>query len=281
MHERAGTVALPEDLIDIDELIAAYYERVPNPDDPRQAVSFGTSGHRGSALDTAFNEAHIVAITQAIVEYRRSQGTDGPLFMGRDTHALSEPAWKSAMEVLAANGVTVMIDAQDSWTPTPAISHAILVANGATSPGGVRLDGPGLADGIVITPSHNPPRDGGFKYNPPTGGPADTDATGWIANRANQILREGFGKVNRVTLEKALAAPTTHKYDFLGTYVDDLPSVVNIEAIKKAGVRIGADPLGGASLNYWMAMPERLGLNLTVLNEIADPQWSYMTLDWD
>jgi len=281
MHDRAGTVALPEDLIDVDALIDAYYKQVPNPDIPEQAVAFGTSGHRGSAFDTAFNEAHIVAITQAIVEYRKSQGTDGPLFIGRDTHALSYPAWVSALEVLAANGVTVLIDSEDSYTPTPAVSHAILVANGATSPEGLRQSGPGLADGIVVTPSHNPPRDGGFKYNPPNGGPADTDATKWIADRANEILRGGIGQVKRMPIEQALKADTTAKYDFLGNYVDDLPNVIDVDAIRKAGVRIGADPLGGASVHYWQAIADRLGLDLTVLNPEVDPQWGFMTLDWD
>jgi len=281
MHERAGTVALPSDLIDVDALISAYYDNHPNADNPDQAVAFGTSGHRGSAFDTAFNEDHILAITQAIVDYRNSQGTDGPLFIGRDTHALSEPALKSALEVLAANGVTVMIDADEAYTPTPAISHAILVHNGAKSPGGVRLDGPGLADGIVITPSHNPPRDGGFKYNPPTGGPADTDATSWIANRANDLIRGGVDMIKRVPYAEALAAPTTQKYDYIGTYVDDLPNVIDIEAIKQAGVRIGADPLGGAAVDYWKAIRDRLGLNLVVLNPEVDPQFGFMTLDWD
>ena len=281
MHERAGTVALPEDLVDVDALLKAYYDNHPDADNPDQAVAFGTSGHSGSALDTAFNEDHILAITQAIVDYRNEQGTDGPLFIGRDTHALSEPAQKSALEVLAANGVTVMVDAEDGYTPTPAISHAILVWNGAKSPEGVRTSGPGLADGIVITPSHNPPRDGGFKYNPPTGGPADTDATGWIAKRANDLIRGGLADVKRIPINQALIAPTTQPYDYLGTYVADLPNVIDIEAIKKAGVRIGADQLGGASVDYWKAIRDRLGLNLTVLNPEVDPQFGFMTLDWD
>jgi phosphoglucomutase len=281
MHERAGTVALPEDLIDVDALVSAYYDLVPNADDPAQAVAFGTSGHRGSAFDTAFNELHILAITQAIVEYRTSKGIDGPLYMGRDTHALSYPAWKSAMEVLAAHGVKVLIDSEDSYTPTPAVSHAILLANGAKSPEGVRLTGAGLADGIVITPSHNPPRDGGFKYDPPTGGPADSDVTQWIADRANQIMREGIDSIKRVSLEEALAASTTGKYDFLVNYVDDLPNVIDVDAIRKAGVKIGADPLGGASVHYWQAIADRLGLDVTVLNPEVDPHWSFMTLDWD
>lgn len=287
MHPRAGTVALPEDLIDLDALVAAYYDLVPDPDDPAQQVVFGTSGHRGSSLDTAFNEAHIVATTAAIIEYRRAQGTDGPLFLGRDTHGLSEPAWRTALEVLAAAGVEVRIDARDAYTPTPAVSHAILLHNGATTAEGVRTTSSGaahaagLADGIVVTPSHNPPRDGGFKYNPPHGGPADSDATGWIARRANQILREGWRNVPRVSVETALAAETTHKHDYLSAYLDDLPSVLDIDLIRASGVRIGADPLGGAAVDYWGAIGERYGLDLTVVNPTVDPRWAFMTLDWD
>ncbi len=281
MHPRAGTVALAEDLIDADALIGAYYDLVPNPKVTTQRVAFGTSGHRGSAFDTAFNEAHIVATTAAIVEYRRGLGIDGPLFIGKDTHALSGPAWETALEVLAAADVHVMIDAQGGYTPTPAVSHAILVANGALSPAGLRTSGKGLADGIVVTPSHNPPRDGGFKYNPPHGGPADTDATSWIANRANEILATGFGSVARVSLASALAADTTSKYEFMATYVRDLPSVIDVAAIKSAGVRIGADPLGGAAVDYWGAIGEEHGLQLTVVNPSVDPRWAFMTLDWD
>ena len=281
MDPRAGTLAQPADLIDVDALLSAYYDRHPDLDDPAQRVVFGTSGHRGSSLDGAFNEAHIVAITAAIVEYRRGQGTDGPLFIGRDTHGLSEPAWRTALEVLAAAGVEVRIDARDSWTPTPAVSHAILLHNGAATAEGVRASGPGLADGIVVTPSHNPPRDGGFKYNPPHGGPAGSDATGWIADRANQILAEGVDRVARVQLDAALAADTTRRHDFLGAYVDDLSSVIDLDAIRSAGVRIGADPLGGASVEYWAAIAERYGLDLTVVNPQVDPRWSFMTLDWD
>ncbi|HLT83942.1 MAG TPA: phosphoglucomutase (alpha-D-glucose-1,6-bisphosphate-dependent) [Phototrophicaceae bacterium] len=281
MHERAGTPALPEDLIDVDAVVSAYYDRTPDLDDPAQQVVFGTSGHRGSSLDGAFNEAHIIATTAAIVEYRRSQGTDGPLFIGRDTHALSEPAWRTAVEVLAAAGVELRVDARASWTPTPAVSHAILLANGAGTAAGVRVAGPGRADGIVVTPSHNPPRDGGFKYNPPHGGPAGSDATSWIASRANEILRSGVGNVPRVSLEQALAAETTRRHDFLAAYVDDLASVVDLEAIARAGVRIGADPLGGAAVEYWGAIGERYGLDLTVVNPTVDPTWSFMTLDWD
>ncbi|MEV7973727.1 phosphoglucomutase (alpha-D-glucose-1,6-bisphosphate-dependent) [Cellulomonas sp. NPDC089187] len=281
MDPRAGTPAQPSDLIDVDTLLSAYYDRRPDLDDPAQRVVFGTSGHRGSALDGAFNEAHIIAITAAIVEYRRGQGTDGPLFIGRDTHALSEPAWRTALEVLAAAGVEVRIDARDSWTPTPAVSHAILLHNGAATSEGVRASGPGLADGIVVTPSHNPPRDGGFKYNPPHGGPAGSEATGWIADRANQILAEGVDRVPRAQIDAALAADTTRRHDFLGAYVDDLSSVIDLDAIRSAGVRIGADPLGGASVEYWGAIAERYGLDLTVVNPQVDPRWSFMTLDWD
>ncbi|WP_152189170.1 phosphoglucomutase (alpha-D-glucose-1,6-bisphosphate-dependent) [Georgenia satyanarayanai] len=281
MHERAGTPALPEDLIDVDAVVSAYYDRTPDMDDPAQHVVFGTSGHRGSSLDSAFTEAHIVATTAAIVEYRRAQGTDGPLFIGRDTHALSEPAWRTAVEVLAAAGVELRIDARDSYTPTPAVSHAILLANGAGTAAGVRVQGPGRADGIVVTPSHNPPRDGGFKYNPPHGGPAGSDATSWIAARANEILRSGVAAVPRMPLERALAAETTRGHDFLAAYVDDLTNVVDLEAIARAGVRIGADPLGGAAVEYWGAIGERYGLDLTVVNPQVDPRWSFMTLDWD
>lgn len=271
MHKRAGQLASPSDLIDLDALLAAYYDREPDPSDPAQQVTFGTSGHRGSSLDTAFNEAHIVATTAAIVEYRQAQGYTGPLFIGRDTHALSEPAFRSALEVLAAAGVVVNIDARDGYTPTPAVSLAILTAN----------RGGGTADGIVITPSHNPPRDGGFKYNPPHGGPADSDATGWIARRANEILRAGYRTVKRIPYEQALQAETTQRYDYLEAYVSELPQVLDLEAIRAAGVRIGADPLGGASVAYWGEIGERYGLNLTVVNPQVDPRWSFMTLDWD
>jgi phosphoglucomutase len=281
MDPRAGTPAQPSDLVDLDALTGAYYDREPDLDDPNQKVVFGTSGHRGSALDSAFNEAHIVAITAAIVEYRRGQGTDGPLFIGRDTHALSEPAWKSALEVLAAAGVEVHVDARDSWTPTPGVSHAILRHNGAGTSEGVRTQGPGLADGIVVTPSHNPPRDGGFKYNPPDGGPAGSQATNWIADRANEILASGWRDVRRVSVEKALAADTTRKHDFLTAYVDDLVNVIDVDAIRASGVRIGADPLGGASVEYWGAIGERYGFDLTVVNPTVDPRWAFMTLDWD
>ncbi len=281
MHPRAGTVAQPEDLINVDEVTSAYYDLVPDPANPAQKVVFGTSGHRGSSLDTAFNEAHIVATTAAIVEYRRSQGTDGVLYIGRDTHALSEPAWRTAIEVLAGAGVTTAIDARGSYTPTPAVSHSILLANGTGTEAGPRTTGPGLADGIVVTPSHNPPRDGGFKYNPPHGGPADSDATSWIAARANELLASGWRDVPRVPIAEALEGPHVVKHDYLETYVSDLESVIDMEAIRAAGVRIGADPLGGASVDYWGAIGERYGLNLTVVNPKVDPAWPFMTLDWD
>ena len=281
MHPRAGQPAQPEDLVNIDEVISAYYDLVPDPAVPAQKVVFGTSGHRGASLDTAFNEAHIVAITAAIVEYRRSQGTDGTLYIGRDTHGLSEPAWRTAIEVLSAAKVMTAIDARGSYTPTPAVSHSILRANGAGTEAGVRTTGPGLADGIVITPSHNPPRDGGFKYNPPHGGPAGSDATGWIADRANELLAGGWREVPRVPIAEALDGPYVTKHDFLETYVADLENVVDMDAIREAGVRIGADPLGGASVDYWGAIGERYGLNLTVVNPEVDPAWHFMTLDWD
>ncbi|CQD04027.1 phosphoglucomutase [Mycolicibacterium conceptionense] len=270
-NPRAGQPAQPEDLIDIAAVVTAYYTRRPDPEDIAQQVVFGTSGHRGSSLDTAFNEGHILATTQAIVEYRAAQGTTGPLFLGRDTHALSEPAWASALEVLAANDVVAMIDSADRYTPTPAVSHAILTFNS-----GRDAD---LADGIVVTPSHNPPRDGGFKYNPPNGGPADTDATGWIAKRANDILRDGFKDVKRMPLARALQ--TAQRHDYLDAYVSDLVNVVDLHAIRAEGIRIGADPLGGASVDYWGAIAERYNLDLTVVNPLVDATWRFMTLDTD
>ena len=273
-HPRAGQVAAPGDLVDVAHLVTAYYASTPDPSDPDQRVAFGTSGHRGSSLRSAFNEAHILAITQAICDYRSAQGYDGPLFLGRDTHGLSEPAWVSALEVLAANDVTVLVDDRDGYTPTPAVSHAILGANR-----GKALDGPGLADGIVVTPSHNPPGDGGFKYNPPHGGPADSDATTAIASAANAYLRSGLQGVQRIPFARARPAATA--YDFLGTYVDDLPHVVDIAAIRGAGIRIGADPLGGASVAYWAEIADRHRLDLTVVNPLVDATWRFMTLDWD
>ena len=279
MHERAGTVAQPSDLIDPQAVVAAYYDLEPDVTNPDQKVVFGTSGHRGSSLDAAFNEAHIVAITQAIVEYRTAQGYDGPLYIGRDTHVLSQPAWQTAVEVLTAAGVDVEIDSRESYTPTPAVSLAILNANGA--PGELRTSGPGLADGIVVTPSHNPPRDGGFKYNPPHGGPADSDATGWIANRANEILANGWRDVPRTIGSSLLDHPKVHKFDFLANYVGQLDTIIDIDAIRDANIRIGADPLGGASVDYWAAIAERYDLDLTVVNPNVDPTWRFMTLDWD
>lgn len=279
MNERAGTKARPEDLINVDELVAAYYDIEPDPSDPNQAVVFGTSGHRGSAFDGAFNEAHIVATTQAICEYRKAQGYDGPLFIGRDTHGLSEPAEKSAVEVLIANGVDVLADSRGSWTPTPAVSLAILEANGA--PGNLRTEGAGLADGIVVTPSHNPPRDGGFKYNPPNGGPADTDATGWIADRANELLREGWKQIERVPYEEAIKSEHYGTYDFRARYVEALDTIIDFDAIREAGVKIGADPLGGASAEYWQEIADHYKIDLTVVNPTVDPTWYFMTLDWD
>ncbi|EFP57710.1 MULTISPECIES: phosphoglucomutase (alpha-D-glucose-1,6-bisphosphate-dependent) [Dermacoccus] len=275
MSNRAGQLAEPRDLIDVPHLVTAYYTLTPDPENVDQQVAFGTSGHRGSSLKTAFNEAHILATTQAIVDYRRSQGFDGPLFLGRDTHALSEPAWASAIEVLVANDVLVLIDDRDGYTPTPAVSHAILRAN----KGKDLTNGSGLADGIVVTPSHNPPADGGFKYNPPHGGPADSDATKVIAAAANEHIRDGLKRVKRVPLTQAMGK--VQRYDFLGTYVDDLPNVVDLDAIKRAGVRIGADPLGGAAVAYWGEIAERHGLDLTVVNPLVDPTWRFMTLDWD
>jgi phosphoglucomutase len=272
-HERAGSPAGPEDLVDVARLVTAYYALRPDLDDPGQRVTFGTSGHRGSSLAAAFNDDHIAATSQAICEYRAGQGIDGPLFLGADTHALSEPARVTALEVFAANEVTVLIDDADGYTPTPAVSHAILTHNrGRTT---------GLADGVVVTPSHNPPADGGFKYNPPSGGPAASDATSWIQDRANEIIRGGLKDVRRVPHARALAAPTTGRYDFLGTYVADLPGVLDLDAIRAAGVRIGADPLGGASVAYWGRIAEQHGLDLTVVNPHTDPTWRFMTLDWD
>ena len=271
VHERAGQVALPEDLEDLAHLVSAYYTRTPDPADPLQQVMFGTSGHRGSSLDSAFNEAHILATTQAIVEYRSGQGITGPLFLGRDTHALSEPAWATALEVLVAGGVAVVIDSRDGYTPTPAVSHAVLRHNAS---------GPAArADGIVVTPSHNPPRDGGFKYNPPHGGPADSDATTAIADRANELLRAGLSGIARVPLARALAE--AGRYDYLSEYVDELPGVLDLDAIRASGLRIGADPLGGASVDYWGAIAERHRLDLTVVNPLVDATWRFMTLDGD
>ncbi len=269
----AGKPAEPAMLVNVPRLVTAYYVEHPDPAIPAQRVAFGTSGHRGSAFDAAFNEAHILATTQAICEYRAGQGIDGPLFLGMDTHALSEPAFASAMEVLAANGVETMIDRERGYTPTPAISHEIVNYN--------RGRKSGLADGIVITPSHNPPRDGGFKYNPPHGGPADTQVTGWIEQRANRLLEEGLRGVKRVPFEQARKAATTHDYDYIDSYARDLGLVVDMEAIAAAGVNIGIDPLGGAGVHYWGAILDRYKIKATVVNEEVDPTFRFMTVDWD
>ncbi|PVM87735.1 phosphoglucomutase, alpha-D-glucose phosphate-specific [Caulobacter radicis] len=270
MHENAGRRARAEDLTDVDALVRAYADRQPDMSDVGQRVAFGTSGHRGSSADGAFNEGHVLAITQAIVEHRAAQGINGPVFVGRDTHALSEPAWRSVLEVLAGNGVEALIDAADGFTPTPAVSHAILTHNRAH---------PGQADGILLTPSHNPPRDGGIKYNPPSGGPAGGEITSAVAARANQLLEGGLRDVRRVPFERAKAAAKGH--DFLGRYIDDLPSILDLDAIRSAGVKIGADPLGGASVAYWGEIADRHRLDLTVVNDKVDPQWAFMPLDSD
>ena len=267
MDERAGTPAQPSDLIDVDALRRAYYELKPDVSIPEQRVVFGTSGHRGSSLNTAFNEDHIAATTQAIVEYRNAQGITGPLFIGADTHLLSEFATTTALAVLVANEVRVLVDEFDDWVPTPAVSHAIIAYNKAGHSD--------QADGIVVTPSHNPPADGGFKYNPPHGGPADTDATSWIAKRANGIIADGMRDVR-------MSEPSgVETYDFRGNYVADLKNIIDVEAIRNSGIRIGADPLGGASVSYWQAIADTYGLDLTVVNPEVDPTWSFMTLDWD
>ena len=275
MTDRAGTPAQDADLVDVDALLAAYRDLEPDPADPAQRVVFGTSGHRGSSLSTAFTETHILATTQAIVDYRTAQGIAGPLFLGRDTHALSLPAERTAIEVLVANGVDVRVDARDSWVPTPALSHAILAHNR-----GRDAADPGRADGIVATPSHNPPRDGGFKYNPPTGGPADADATGWIAQRANELIAAGLEGVRRTRFAD-IDADALGEYDFREAYVRDLDTIIDMEAIKRAGVRVGADPLGGASVEYWSLIAEHYDLDVTVVNPDVDPTWRFMTLDWD
>ena len=280
MHPLAGRPAPPGLLIDISQLERDYHERTPNLDDPTQLVSFGTSGHRGSPLEATFTEAHILAITQAICEYRAGQGTTGPLFMGKDTHGASRPAERTALEVLAANGVEVVIQAGDGHTPTPVISRAILTHNRRSQGTGEWGNGRG-ADGIVITPSHNPPRDGGFKYNPPNGGPADTDVTGWIQDRANQLLREANRGVKRMPFERALTAATTRQEDLVSPYVADLGAAINFAPIREAGLRIGADPLGGASLAYWPAIASHYRIDLTVVNDRLDPRFGFMTVDHD
>jgi len=273
IHALAGKPAPADILIDVDALVAQYYDRRPDVGDPLQRVSFGTSGHRGSSADGSFNEAHILATTQAICEYRAGQGITGPVLIGKDTHALSGPAQRSALEVLAANGVEVWFQRDDGYTPTPVISHAILCFNrGRTT---------GLADGIVVTPSHNPPRDGGFKYNPPNGGPADTDVTTWIQDRANALLRAGNAAVRRVPYETVLRSPGVRAHDFVRPYVDDLAHVVDLDIVREAGVRLGVDPLGGASVRYWEPIRDRYHLDLDIVNPAVDPTFGFMTCDHD
>ena len=267
----AGKPAPRSLLENIPRLVTAYYTRKPDASDPAQRVAFGTSGHRGSAFKNSFNQDHILAITQAICEYRKARGFSGPLYAGIDTHALSEPALASALEVFAANGVTVMIQKGGDYTPTPVISHAILIYNrGKTS---------GLADGVVITPSHNPPADGGFKYNPPHGGPADTDTTRVIEDRANEILLGGIKQVGRIPYEKAISAETTHEHDYVGPYVEDLANIIDMEAIAKAGVKAGVDPLGGAGVHFWDPITQRYGLDIEVVNRVVDPTFGFMNID--
>jgi len=270
---RAGQQAIAGDLVDVPKLVTAYFENRPDPTVPEQRVIFGTSGHRGSSFQNSFNEWHILAITQAICLYRRQHGIDGPLFLGIDTHALSQPAFESALEVLAKNGVDVMLAENDEYTPTPVISHAILTYN--------RGREKGLGDGIVITPSHNPPECGGFKYNPPHGGPAEEEITNWIESRANEFLTNKLNGVNRLLAAKALRAPTTHRHDYLTAYVSDLNNVVDMDAIRESGIHLGVDPLGGAGVHYWEPIATHYGLNLKVVNKVVDPTFRFMTLDWD
>jgi phosphoglucomutase len=273
IHSDAGKPVTKEDLVDVAELVSLYYETQPDVEKPDQQVAFGTSGHRGSSLNTSFTEDHIMAIAQAICEYRAKQGYTGPLFMGKDTHALSTPAEKTALQVFAANGVTVMIDRDGGYTPTPVISHAILQYNKD------RTDG--LADGVVITPSHNPPDAGGFKYNPPNGGPADTDVTGWIADRANDLLADDNDEVESLYYADALAAGTTVAYDFITPYIEDLGAVIDMEAIAKSGLKVCADAMGGAGIRYWKPIAEKYGIDLTIINDTADPSFSFMCVDHD
>jgi phosphoglucomutase len=269
----AGQLPDPAGLVDLDRLLAAYYDELPDPTIAEQRVAFGTSGHRGSSLMRTFNEAHVLAMTEAVCRYRELHGIDGPLFLGRDTHALSEPAFGSILEVLAARGVDVMVDADQGFTPTPVISHAIVAHNRAGSGR--------LADGIVVTPSHNPPEDGGFKYNPPHGGPADTGVTAWIEQEANGLLETRLEGVQRTPFERALRAETTHRHDYVSAYVDDLPAVIDLAAVREGGLRLGVDPLGGASVAYWAAVAERHGLDLTIVDATVDPTFRFMPLDWD
>jgi phosphoglucomutase len=269
----AGKPPEPSTLVDTPKLITAYFTELPDIADPEQRVSFGTSGHRGSSIRKGFNEWHILAITQAICLYRKQKNIDGPLFLGIDTHALSIPAFASALEVLAANGVEVMIAQKDEYTPTPVISHAILTYN--------RSRRTGISDGIVITPSHNPPDNGGFKYNPPNGGPAEQDITGWIESKANEFIKDGLAGVKRISFEKALRASTTHRHDYLKAYVNDLRNVINMDVIRESKIKLGVDPLGGAGVHYWGPIADHYGLNLTVVNDVVDPAFRFMTVDWD
>lgn len=273
IHPRAGQPAVSSDLVDVSKLLAAYYERQPDPRIPEQGVVFGTSGHRGSSLDSSFNEWHILAITQAICLYRKNAGIDGPLFLGIDTHALSRPAMNSALEVLAANGVNVMLSPEDEFTPTPVVSHAILTFNRGRSQV--------ISDGIVVSPSHNPPECGGFKYDPPHGGPAEKTVTAWIENRANEFLSHQLEGVRRISIEKALSASTTQRHDYRTAYIEDLQQVVHMEAIRASGIALGVDPLGGAGVHYWEPIAHRYGLNLKIVRNVVDPTFRFMTLDWD
>ena len=273
LHPLAGKPAPKEYLIDVAKLERDYFELKPNPANPLEQVAFGTSGHRGTSTDATFTETHILATTQAIVDYRRAQAIEGPLFLGKDSHALSTVAQRTALEVLAANGIETMLQQADGMVPTPVISHAILTYNATR--------GVGLADGIIITPSHNPPSDGGFKYNSTEGGPADTGTTDWIQNRANELILAGLRGVNRIPYNQALAAATTHAIDYVAPFVEDLVNVIDFDVIRAAGLRLGIDPLGGASLPYWAPIAERYGLNLTVVNKALDPTFAFMTLDHD
>jgi phosphoglucomutase len=273
INPAAGKPATPAMLVNVPRLVSAYYTEIPDIAEPSQRIAFGTSGHRGSAFMVSFNEAHILAASQAVCDYRREAGIDGPLFLGIDTHALSEPAFASALEVLAANGMQTMIDAKRGYTPTPVVSHAILTYN--------RERSSGLADGIVITPSHNPPDEGGFKYNPPNGGPADVDVTSWIGKAANAYLADKLAGVRRMAFERALKEPCVHARDYITPYVEDLANVIDMEAIRAAGVRIGIDPLGGAAVHYWQPIVERYGIAATVVNDAVDPAFRFMTVDWD